>query len=230
MLGRFKPVEFQPYGRRRARWVVPRWLALLLAGIAVGAGGVVLVQERYLPPRLSAEESAELRGSVEQIEAERQRLHSDLADSRRQLEIAIADKKSLADETAPSRDTIEKLRKDVASLLAALPPDPRPGAIAVRAARFAVDGGSLAYDVLLSRERPGGEPLAGVMQVVIAAESARGQEKSVTLEPVSFSVGSFENLRGKLRLPDGFKPQKATINVLDRVDGKQLGMRIMYVR
>ena len=36
----------------------PRWLVLLIGGIAVGAAGVVLVQERYLPPRrLSAAEA-----------------------------------------------------------------------------------------------------------------------------------------------------------------------------
>ena len=64
MLGRSRPVEFNPYGRRRSRRRFPRWLLLLLVGVAVGAGGVVLVQERYLPPRLSAEASTRLAGSL----------------------------------------------------------------------------------------------------------------------------------------------------------------------
>lgn len=230
MLGRFTPVAFEPYGRRRSRLFLPRWLALLLAGIAIGASGVVLVQERYLPPRLSGEESAQLRRSVEQAEAERLRLQRTFDDSGRQLETALAERKSLADEMTASRATIEKLRKDVASLIALMPPDPRGGAIAVRAARFTVEGSSLAYDVLLSRDRADGAPLVGVMQFVIAAESSRGPAKSVTLEPVAISVGSFENLRGKLILPEGFKPHQATINLFDRVDGKRLGLRIMYVK
>ena len=60
MFGQFKPIAFEPYGRRRSRRLVPRWLVLLTLGAAIGAGGVVLVQERYLPPRLSADASAEL--------------------------------------------------------------------------------------------------------------------------------------------------------------------------
>ena len=46
MLGSSKPVVFDPYGGRRKRRGVPRWLVLLLLGIAAGAGGVIYVQER----------------------------------------------------------------------------------------------------------------------------------------------------------------------------------------
>jgi hypothetical protein len=30
-------------------------------------------------------------------------------------------------------------------------------------------------------------------------------------------------------LPQGFRPQRTTVQVLDRVGGKLLGMRVMYV-
>ncbi|HJV70446.1 MAG TPA: hypothetical protein VJ693_14915, partial [Ideonella sp.] len=73
MFGRSKPVVFDPYGRRRSRWRMPRWLVLLLVGIVIGGGGVLFVQQRYLPPRLSAEASAALRSSFEQADAERLR-------------------------------------------------------------------------------------------------------------------------------------------------------------
>ena len=46
MFAQSRPVPFHPYGRKRARWHVPRWLLLLLVGIATGAAGVVVVQER----------------------------------------------------------------------------------------------------------------------------------------------------------------------------------------
>ena len=48
---------------------------------------------------------------------------------------------------------MQRLRQDIASLVASLPPDPRKAPVAVRAARFEVQGATLAYDVVLSRER-----------------------------------------------------------------------------
>ena len=57
MLENFKPVAFEPYGRQRSSWRLPRWLVLLLLGVAAGVAGVMVVQERFLPPRLSAPEA-----------------------------------------------------------------------------------------------------------------------------------------------------------------------------
>ena len=68
------------------------------------------------------------------------------------------------------------------------------------------------------------------MQLVVAGAAKRGSESSVKLKPVAISVGSFENLRGSLPLPDGFEARQATINVLDRPDGKLLGMRVMNLK
>lgn len=223
----FKPVAFDPYGRRRSRVRVPRWLLLLLTGIVAGAGGVMLVQERYLPPRLSAGESAQLRASFEAADADRTRLTRELADATKQLQAAVEAKKSLSEEVAASRTGVETLRKQVASLVELLPPDPRNGDIAVRAARFSVERGALTYDVVLSRERTGGKPFTGVMQFVVAGEGP-GPD-TVALKPVAVSVGRHESLSGSLPLPDGFKPREATVNVLDRVDGKRYGMRVVYV-
>ena len=230
MFGRSKPVVFNPYGSRRARRGLPRWLVLLVVGTAIGAGAVLLIQDRYLPPRLSAQESAKLRTSFEQAEAERQRLEGELADATKRLDAALAEKKSLTAELGASRQTAARLREDVVSLVASLPPDPRNGPVSVRAARFAVEGGSLAYDVVLSRERPGSSPLGGVLQFVVAGASGRGPENSVTLKPVPISVGSYDSVRGTLPLPEGFRPRQTTIQVLDRVGGKLLGMRVIPVK
>ena len=228
MLGRSRPVEFNPYGRRRSRRV-PRWLVLLLTGIAIGTGGVLYVQQRHLPPRLSPAESAKLRTDFEQADAERVRLKNELAEATRQLRSTAAVRQNLADELAASRQMTDRLRGDVASLVASLPPDPRGGAVQVRAARFSVEGGKLVYDVVLSRDRPGAKAMPGVVQFVVAGVSGRGPETSLPLAPVEFSVGSHENLRGGLPLPEGFSPRQTTIKVMDRPDGKLLGMRVMRV-
>jgi len=229
MFGRAKPVVFDSYGHRRSRRV-PRWLVLLLSGIVIGAGGVLLIQERYLPPRLSAGESAALVTSFEQVDAERQRLQTALADTTRQLDAATAEKTQATEELAASRRTAEGLRADLLAVVDALPPDPRDAPIAVRAASFSVEGGALSYDVLLSRDRGTGKPFEGVMQLTVAGESGSGTERAVPLEPVKVSIGRVESLRGSLPLPEGFTPRQTTIHVLDRPDGKRYGMRVIRVR
>jgi hypothetical protein len=67
------------------------------------------------------------------------------------------------------------------------------------------------------------------VQFVVAGESNRPDD-TVTLEPIAISVNSFQSLRGSLPLPSGFKPRQATVQVLDRPDGKRLGMRVMIVK
>jgi hypothetical protein len=230
MLARPKPVAFDPYGRRRSRRLLPPWAWWLLAGTAIGVALVLLVQERYLPPRLSAQASAALRASFERAETERGRLHTQLGDTTKRLELALSQKNGLERELAARSETMEQLRKDVASLVDSLPPDPRGGTVEVRAARFVVERGLLAYDVVLSRERAGAKPLTGVMQLVLTGDSARRSNDTVTLTPIAISVGSYDTLRGSLPLPEGFKPRQTTIHLLDRVDGKRLGMRVVHVK
>jgi len=228
MFGSSKPVVLS-YGARRPRARPPRWLMLLLAGVAIGAAGLWVIQERYLAPRLSADATARLRTDFEQADAERQRLKSELAATSQRLQTALAQGKALGDEAATSRRTVAHLREDVAALAAALPPDPRGGAVQVRAARLTSEGGRLMYDVVLSRDRGGNKPLAGVLQFVVAG-GGRGPERSVKLEPIAVSLGTVESLRGGVPLPEGFAPRKATVHVLDRPDGKLLGMRVINVQ
>lgn len=230
MFNRFKPVAFDPYGRRRSRWRLPRWLVLLLIGGAIGAAGVVIVQQRLLPPRLSADEGAKLRSAFEQADADRLRLQAELGSTAKQFEAALADKARADAELAVGRAMAERLRDDMAALIASLPPDPRGGSVEVRAGRFAAKSGSLGYDVLLTRERQTAKPLAGVMQLTVAGESARGGETTVTLKPVELSIGSHAIVRGSQPLPAGFQARQATVQVLDRVGGNGLGMRVMVVK
>lgn len=229
MLGQFKPVVLEPAGTRRARRGPPRWLLVLLTGIAVGAGGVLLVQSRYQAPRMSPEESTEMRAGFEQAERERKRLEAELGTATQRLQAALAEKKTLADEAAKSRLAADGLREDVAALLAALPPDTRGGPIEVRAGRFTVESGKLAYNIVLSRRKPEGAGFNGVVQLIVSGATGGTGNTTFISNPLPFSVDRHQTLRGTVPMPDGFKPKQATIKVLDRIDGKQQGTRVMFV-
>jgi hypothetical protein len=230
MFGSSRPVPFNPYGRRRSRWRLPRWLVLLLLGIATGVAAVIVVQERYLPPRLSADASVKLRAAFEQADAERLRLKGELAQTTKWLDTTRAERQALTDELTASRAATTQLRDDVSSVVAALPPDPRGGSIEVRAGRFGVKGSQLNFDVVLTREHASAKPLAGVMQLIVAGETARGADSAVPLKPVAVSIGNHQVVRGSLPLPDGLRARQATIQVLDRPGGKLLGMRVILIR
>jgi hypothetical protein len=223
-----KPIPFDPYGRRRSRRGMPRWLVLLLLGVAAGAGGLLFVQERYLPPRLSADASAALRQSFEQADAERQRLRAELTAASGRLRATLDDNKRLASQAAAHGEAEQRLREDIASLVASLPPDPRKAPVAVRAARFKVQGNTLAYNVVLSREHAGANPFGGVMQIVVAGASGRAGD-TVAPAPVPVSIGRYDTVRGSVPLPEGFKPRQTTIHVLDKPGGKLMGMRVLNV-
>lgn len=225
-----KPVVFDPYRRQRSRVRIPRWLLLLLFGTAVGAGGVIYLQEEVLPPRLSAGESADLRRTLTASETERVQLKAELAATSKRLETALAAEQRASQDLATARARVGELQGDMAALVSALPPDPRGGTVQVRSGRFSAAAGKLDYDVVLTRERAGAKPLEGVMQLVVAGTAAGGRETSVSLKPVALSVGAHEVVRGSAPLPEGFKPERTTIQVLDRAAGRSLGMRVLLVQ
>ena len=228
MWGQNKPVVLS-YGRPRSRWSLPPWLVLLILGAAAGAAGVVYVQEKHLPPRLSASASAELRSAYEQADAERRQLKADLAATTQKLQSAQADGKKLGEDLAAGRSGNEKLRQDLDFMVDALPPDPRGGVVEVRAGRVQRKGAALAYEVALTRGG-GSKPLSAVLQIGVSGLGANGAEARVLGKPVPLAVGAYEIARGTLALPEGFRASQATISVLDRPDGRQLGMRVLYVK
>jgi hypothetical protein len=229
VFGQSRHVGFGSYGSRRSGWHLPRWLQWLLGGIAVGAAAVIGIQERYLPPRLSASASEELRRSLDDLDVERLHLKQELGELSRRLEMALAEKKVLASELGTSRTTIDRLRDELTLVVSSLPPDPRGGFIEVRAGRFTAKDGMLSYDVVLTQDQPNDKPLPGIMQLLVAGESERGTQSTVTAKPIALSIGRHEVVRGSLQLPEGFRPRQTTVQVLDRVAGKSLGMRVLLV-
>lgn len=229
MFGQARPVVFDPYRRQRSRGRPPKWLVLLLTGIALGVAGVIVVEQRYLPPRLSYEESTELREAFDKAEAERVRLKAELDATSKRLTDALASDKKRADELLASRGAVDGLRSSVATLVAALPPDPRGGDIEVRAGRFVANAGQLVYDIVLTRPGAATRPLDSVMQLIVSG-AAQGRESTVTLPPVALKIAGHEVLRGSAKLPDGFTPKQTTVQLLDRAGGRSLGMRVMLVK
>lgn len=230
MFGRSKPVVIS-YSRRRSAWRVPRWLVLLALGIAVGAGGLWLAQERLLAPRLTASESSELRAAYAQADSERKSLKGQLEATAQQLQTSQATAQRQGQELAAPRAEAQQLREDMAALIAALPEDPRGGAVQIRTARFAAQANALAYDVILTRDAAqGARPLTGVMQFSVLGLNARGGETTVALKPVDVSIGTQALLRGSVPMPGGVRPSKVTVSVQDGDGGKTLGMRVMLVR
>jgi hypothetical protein len=74
------------------------------------------------------------------------------------------------------------------------------------------------------------KPLAGVVQLNVAGEAARGMPTTPELKPIALHFGSHQVMRGSLPLPEGFKPRQAMVQVLDGVAGMSLGMRVILVR
>ena len=234
MFGRQQEVFFQSYGRRRSRWrlfwSMPRWLVLLLTGIAAGASAVIAVQERYLPPRLSAAESAQLRSAFDQADAERLRLKAALTAANTRLVTLRAESAQSAEDQASQAAAAARLRDDLRAVVMSLPPDPRGGTVAVRAGRFTVKAGQLDYSLVLTRDRAVGKPMPGALQLLVAGESERGAPSVLTPQAIPLALGDHEVVRGNLPLPAGFKPRQTTVQVLDRAAGKPLGTRVLLIQ
>lgn len=114
----FKPSVYQP-GRHNRR--LPRGLGLLLIGIALGAGGVLFLQTNYGPPRLSTEQSEQVRSELNAATLERQRLQTQIDDLQRQLEASHA-----AAAAAPAATAAQP----VSPVVAQPAPEPAPAAAA----------------------------------------------------------------------------------------------------
>lgn len=230
MFARSPAIVLDSYSRRRTRRGLPRWLLLVLTGVLAGAGAVIGVQERWLPPRLSADESTRLTSAYEAADRERTQLRLQREDIARRLQLANDEVAALKQADAARQRTLSALRDDVATLVDALPPDPRGGAVQLRAARFRVDGGQLAWDIVLSRERGGDKPWKGVLQLVLTGKAAGNEAGTVKLDPVALTLGRHGSARGSQPLPAGFQPQQATVQVLDRPQGQVLGLRVWNLR
>ncbi|ARP87615.1 DUF6776 family protein [Bordetella genomosp. 9] len=223
----FKPSVYQP-GKRSRR--MPRWLVLLLAGVVIGAGGVLFLQANYGPQRLTVEQSEQLHSELSAANLDRQRLQGQLEEVTQQRDTARATHEKLTADLTQARQQIEALNKDLALFEAAIPPDPRGGPIGVRSAQLARQPGQLDYQVLVMRDKnTTGVPFKGTLQFVVEGRYPNGRSGTVTPDPLPMDLDRYEHMDGTLTLPDGFLARAVTIKVLDSAQ-KQQAMRIYYVK
>ncbi|OZI64391.1 DUF6776 family protein [Bordetella genomosp. 11] len=223
----FKPSVYQP-GKRSRR--MPRWLVLMLAGIVLGAGGVLFLQTNYGPQRLTVEQSEQLHGELSAANIDRQRLQGQVEELTQQRDAARATHDKLTADLAQARQQIQGLNKDLALFQDAVPPDPRGGPIGIRSATLSRQPGQLTYQVLVMRDKDtAGVPFKGTMEFAIEGRYPNGRSGTITPDALPIDMDRFDNLSGTLQLPDGFIARGVTIKVMDSAQ-KQQAMRIYYVR
>ncbi|OZI26798.1 hypothetical protein CAL26_05640 [Bordetella genomosp. 9] len=223
----FKPSVYQP-GKRSRR--MPRWLVLLLAGVVLGAGGVLFLQTNYGPQRLTVEQSEQLHGELSAANVDRQRLQGLVEELTQQRDAARATHDKLTADLSQARQQIQGLNKDLTLFQDAVPPDPRGGPIGIRSATLSRQPGQLNYQVLVMRDKDNsGVPFKGTLVFAIEGRYPNGRSGTVTPDALPVDLDRFDNLSGTLQLPDGFIARGVTIKVLDSAQ-KQQAMRIFYVR
>lgn len=232
MFSRQGPIVFDPYaGRRRRR--LPRGLLALLAGLLLGAAGHAWLQSQVLPPRLSLAEGRDLQARLDQALAQAAEAEAERAALRQAREAAVAELAGLKAAIGSEGRALEQAQASLEALLEALPPDPRDGEIAVRAARFSLRGGQLAYTLALSQAQATPRPLR--LSFIVEGETAAGTRRSLTLKPVlPPPLGRQALLQGSLPWPGGpLQPRLVTVRIQDPAEpegGEILGMRVLPVR
>ncbi|QVQ24691.1 DUF6776 family protein [Achromobacter deleyi] len=222
----FKPSVYQP-GQRTRR--MPRWLVLLLVGIALGAGGVLFLQTNYGPQRLTVEQSEQLHSELSASNLERQRLQTQLEEATQQRDANKSGHEKLTSDLTEARAKIETLNKELVLFQDAMPPDPRGGNLGIRSATFKRAPSQLDYQVLVMREERQGVPFKGTLTFSIDGTYPNGRAATVTPEGPALNVDRYDYSLGQLKLPDGFTPKVVVLRVMDGAQ-KQQAMRIYYVR
>jgi len=223
----FKPSVYQP-GKRTRR--MPRWLVLLLIGIVLGAGGVLFLQTNYGPQRLTAEQSEQLHSELSTANLDRQRLQSQLDETRTQRDANQATQQQLTADLGEARARIESLTQELDVFQDAIPPDPRGGDIGVRWANFRQEqSGQLAYRTLIMRDKADGPAFQGTITLEVEGGYRNGRRDTITADPVALQLQRYSHAQGTVALPEGFTARTVTVRVLD-AQSRQQAMRIYYVR
>lgn len=230
MLGPKRPV-FKPtaYGSSRRQRRVPRWLVLILTGIAIGAGGLLFLQTSYGPTRLTVEQSEQLHYDLNSANNDKQRLQTDLTQTSRQSEEAQRLAESLKQELAQAKAELTKLKSDLALFADAMPADPRGTSPGIRAGTFTTEGLKLAHSILIMQDKEKSQPFNGKMEFVAAGRFSNGRSGNIDLPAIDFSVKRYEYVEGSAVLPEGFTPRQVTIRIKPEGSERVVATRTLLV-
>ncbi|MCH4225810.1 MAG: hypothetical protein LKF64_12520 [Alcaligenes faecalis] len=231
MLGSSKRTVFKPtaYGSSRRKRRIPRWFVLLLTGIALGAGGLLFLQQSYGPTRLTVEQSEQLHYDLNSANAEKQRLQTQLNQTSRELEDVSQNEDKLGKQTSDLQAMVTKLEKDIALFADAMPPDPRGTSPGIRAAEFTIKEGQLNHFVLLMQDKGKETEFSGTMELVAAGRYSNGRSGNVDLPGQTVSVGRYAYINGSAELPAGFTPRQVTIRIKPDGSNRVVATRTIYV-
>ncbi len=225
----FKPT---PYGYTRRSRGIPRWLLLLITGVVLGAGGVLFLQRSYGPQRLTVEQSEQLRMDLNTASLENQRLSNESKTLHQDLKQAQETQKDENTRVEQLRKHATDMESGVASLIAAIPPDPRGTSPGIRYTDMSVRPDGLHYQVLLIQEPAKGQTdianLKGNVKLIGIGSYPNGNTAYVDLGTQNLDMGRYIVVQGQAELPKGYRLRQVTVQVL--ADGSDKIMSTRTVR
>ncbi|MBV6273560.1 hypothetical protein KVP09_11670 [Alcaligenaceae bacterium CGII-47] len=224
----FKPT---PYGYTRRRKGIPRWLVLMLAGIALGAGGVLFLQRSYGPPRLTAEQSEQLRMDLNSATLDKQRLQTETKQLKENLDQATQSVAEQAEKITQLQQNYAQLESGVSSLIQAIPADPRGANPGVRAAEITSTGQQLSYNVLLIQnpQEGGTQAFDGQVKLIASGSYRNGQNVHIDITTEPLHMMRYTDIQGEATLPDGFRVRQVTIQITPTDSDKVVSTRTIRV-
>src|SRR5690606_1993645 len=166
----------------------------------------------------TAEQSEQLRMDLNSANIEKQQLQTQVKQLRTEVDQT---REALAQQT----QTADQLRQDyaamqsgVASLIAAIPPDPRGSSPGIRAADMTVRDRQLSYHALLIQDLPEGDTdvsaFEGEVKLVAAGQYRRGQQTAyVDIATVPLRMMRYTTIQGETELPEGFRAREVKIQI-----------------
>lgn len=227
----FKPT---PYGYTRRSRGIPRWLLLLITGVVLGAGGVLFLQRSYGPQRLTVEQSEQLRTDLNTANLENQRLSIESEKIRPQIQQALQDRQEQTVLAEQARKQAADMAAGVASLIEAIPPDPRGTSPGIRGADMTARDGGVDYRILLIQDLPEGQSeaptLKGQIRLIAQGSYPNGNAAHAELVTQPLEMGRYIVVSGRAELPNKtFRPRQVTIQIMADGSDKVIATRTFLV-
>ncbi|MDN5842274.1 MAG: hypothetical protein L0H54_02345 [Alcaligenaceae bacterium] len=224
----FKPT---PYGYTRRSKGIPRWLVLLLTGIALGAGGVLFLQRSYGPQLLTVEQSEQLRMDLNTANLDKQRLQSETKQLKTSLDRATQATQQQSEQITQMQQDYTDLKSGISGLIAAIPPDPRGTSPGIRAADMLGSSGQLSYRILLIQDPEDGDTQAfdGQIKLVASGHYSNGKTVYVDVMTAPLHMTLYKEVQGEAVLPEGFRARQITIQITPEGSDKVASTRTIRV-